>query len=262
LLGWPWNGLVSGLAIAKMLLRAADRNDAADALDDARIGWDGFRTARGNENALGKIIARELEQHLGGASDAVEADLRAATQDVADLFSRLGEDDQAVIGASTHPDQSLDYAKRHGGDQKRRLISERATPVFDHVLGVACVEFARLAPSFHLRSRGPFQILRQLPSLADDARRAAGGVDELLRREDRNAVAASLAATEDRAVLGRLVSDWTAAELGVHQPIIVDDKTGTTAYVLRDHDTKLREALAELKEPGARPRLITVVGTS
>ena len=40
------------------------------------------------------------------------------------------------------------------------------------------------------------------------------------------------------------------------------DKTGTTAYVLRDHDTKLREALAELKEPGARPRLITVVGTS
>jgi hypothetical protein len=51
-----WLGL--GLAIAKMLLRAADRSDAADALDDARIGWDGFLTARGNENALGKIIAR------------------------------------------------------------------------------------------------------------------------------------------------------------------------------------------------------------
>jgi hypothetical protein len=39
----------------------------------------------------------------------------------------------------------------------------------------------------------------------------------------------------------------------VHQTIIVDDKTGTTAYVLRDHDTKLREGLAELKESGGVP---------
>ena len=116
LLGWPWNGLVSGLAIAKMLLRAADRNDAADALDDARIGWDGFRTARGNENALGRSSP-------GSWSSTWEVPRR-----------------------------------------RSKLI---------------CGRQPQMSPTY--------------------------------------------------------------------------DKTGTTAYVLRDHDTKLREALAELKEPGARP---------
>ena len=108
-----------------MLLRAADRNDAADALDDARIGWDDFRTARGNENALGRSSP-------GSWSSTWEVPRR-----------------------------------------RSKLI---------------CGRQPQMSPTY--------------------------------------------------------------------------DKTGTTAYVLRDHDTKLREALAELKEPGARPRLITVVGTS
>ena len=75
-------------------------------------------------------------------------------------------------------------------------------------------------------------------------------------------VAASLAATEGRAVLGRRAGDWTPAELGVHRTIVVDDMTGPTPYVLRNHDTKLREALTELRQPGAGPQLVIVVGTS
>ena len=143
--------LALGLAVAKMLLRAADKENAADNIIDAQSGWAALRAARSNENALGKIIGKELEQRLVGGPDAVENDLRAAALDVADLFSRLADDDDALIAAATYSNQFLDYANKHGGDQKRRLISQRATPVFDHILEVTCGEFARLAPS----SSGP-----------------------------------------------------------------------------------------------------------
>jgi hypothetical protein len=263
-----WLGL--GLAVAKMLLRAADKSDTADALDDAHGGWSILRAARRQETALGKAIAEELKQHLGGASGAVEGDLRAAVQDVTDLLSRLAKDEDAVIAAATYPDQFLDYAKKHGGDQKRRLISERAALVLDRVLEAASAEFARLAPSSsRFVPSALAEILRQLPGIAEDAqqaaydaRRAADGVGQLLRRGDRDVVGASRAATDAGTRLGRPVPNWSPAELGVHATIVVDGVTGLTPYILRDHDIKLREALAELRQTGAPPRLVNVVGTS
>jgi hypothetical protein len=75
-------------------------------------------------------------------------------------------------------------------------------------------------------------------------------------------VGASRAATKAGARLGRLVPDWTPNKLGVHATIVVDGVTGLTPYVLRDHDAKLREVLAQMRQPAARARLVTVVGTS
>jgi hypothetical protein len=49
---------------------------------------------------------------------------------------------------------------------------------------------------------------------------------------------------------------------GVHATIVVNDFTTPTPYMRRKHDAKLREALSQLKQPNARPRLVTVVGTS
>jgi hypothetical protein len=97
--------LALGLAVAKMLLRAADKENAADTIIDAQSGWAALRAARSNENALGKIIGKELEQRLVGAPDAVENDLHAAAQGVADLFSRLADDDHALIAAATYSNQ-------------------------------------------------------------------------------------------------------------------------------------------------------------
>jgi hypothetical protein len=48
----------------------------------------------------------------------------------------------------------------------------------------------------------------------------------------------------------------------VHATIVVDGASGLTPYILRNHDTKLRQALIELRQPEARSRLLTVVGTS
>ena len=256
-----WLGL--GLALAKILLRAADKSDAADALDDAQGGWAALRAARPDETALGKAIAEELERHLGDVSGAVEADLRAAAQDVSDLLSHLAQDEDAVIAASTHPERFLDYATNHGGDQRRRLISERAALAFDRILEVTSAEFARLAPSSsRFLPAGLAEILRQLPTVADDARRAAAGIDQLLKRGEPNAVRDSRAATDAGSRLGRPVPDWTPAELGVHATVVVDGMIGLTSYILRDHDTKLRDALAQLRQPGTGARLVTVVGTS
>ena len=259
-----------GLAVSKMLLRAADESDAADALDDAREGWAVLRGFRRQETALGRLITDELQRQLGGISAEIEGDLRAAAQDVADLLSHLAGDEHAVIAAATYPDQFLDYAKKHGGDQKRRLISEPATLAFDRVLEAASAEFTRLVPSSsRFVPMALTDIVRQLPTIAEDARvavhysrRAADGVDRLVRGQDRDVVDASRAATDAGTRLGRPVPDWEPTKLGVHATIVVDGVTGLTPYILRSHDTKLRQTLAQLRQPGARPRLVTVVGTS
>jgi NACHT N-terminal Helical domain 1 len=223
-----WLGL--GLAVAKILLRAADKSDAADALDDAHGGWSILRAVGREETALGTAIAEELERHLGGTSGAVEGDLRAAAQDVADLLGRLAVDRDAVVAAVTNPDDFLAYAKEHGGNEKRRLMSERAALAFDRILGIAGAEFARLAPSSsRFLPSGLIEILRQLPVTADHAQqaaqhsqRAANGVDQLLKRGDRNVVGAARGATEAGKVVGQLVPDWAPAELGVRATIVVD----------------------------------------
>jgi hypothetical protein len=281
-----WVGV--GLAVAKVLLRAADQENVgggwaslrkagpniADALDDARTGWNdgwaGLRRAHLKRQSVGNAIATELKRHLRANSGADEEDLRYAADEVANLLNRLADDDAAVTVARASPDELLDYAKKYGGDTRRRLMSEGAALVHDRVLEVACGQFNRVAPSSsRFVNSALAEILRGQGDIAEDvhqaahhARRAANGVDRLLKHEQRDVVAAARAATDTGTVLGRPVRDWTPAELGVHPTIVVDDVTGLTPYVPRDHDANLRWALTELRQPGARPRLLTVVGTS
>jgi NACHT N-terminal Helical domain 1 len=167
-----WVGV--GMAVAKMLLRAADKENIADALDDASGGWAALRRVhRRDRSALEAVIANELEKDLGGASNAVEDDLRAAAQAVADLFNRLADDDDAVIVARIDPDQFLEYARKHGGNQERRLITLGAESTFDRILEMASAEFTRLAPgSSRFSDAALADIRRKLRTVAD-------GIDEL-----------------------------------------------------------------------------------
>jgi NACHT N-terminal Helical domain 1 len=162
------------MAVAKMLLRAADKENIADALDDASGGWAALRRVhRRDRSALEAVIANELEKDLGGASNAVEDDLRAAAQAVADLFNRLADDDDAVIVARIDPDQFLEYARKHGGNQERRLITLGAESTFDRILEMASAEFTRLAPgSSRFSDAALADIRRKLRTVAD-------GIDEL-----------------------------------------------------------------------------------
>jgi hypothetical protein len=141
-----------GLAVTKMLLRAADKQNVADSIGDAQQGWAALRALRRPKNALEQAITNELKRHLRATSGKDQADLRYAGEEVTNLLNDLADDDTAVTVAGTSPDTFFDYAKKHyakkhGGDQKRRLMSERAALAFDRILEVACDQFARLAPS-------------------------------------------------------------------------------------------------------------------
>jgi hypothetical protein len=255
--------LAVGLAVVKIVLRIADNENAADILDDVHGGLAPLRAA-GRQTAVAKSIAKELKQKLEGTSSEAEADLRAAARDVADLLNNL--DDGAVVALRTNPDRFLDHIKRHQGKKKRDWISQRAEDTFDNVLVAAVAELVRRTPSSSRFSDAALaQTQRQLPIIAADARQAqrySQQALEILRGENRNVVAASRAATRAGIRLARLVPDWAPAELGVHPTIVIDGVSGLTPYMLREHDMRLREALAELKQPDARPRLVTIVGTS
>jgi hypothetical protein len=50
--------------------------------------------------------------------------------------------------------------------------------------------------------------------------------------------------------------------LGVHPSIVVDGVGGLTPYLLRPHDSHVREALSKVLEPDARPLMLIVAGDS
>jgi hypothetical protein len=248
--------LAVGLAVGKILLRAADKENIADALDDARGGWAALRRDHSrDEAAMGAAIASELEKHLGGVSSAVEDDLRAAAQAVADLLNRLAKDDDAVIAARIHPDQFLDYARRHGGNRERRLIAEGAESAFDQILEVASAEFTRLAPgSSRFSDSALAEIVRQVRTVAAHALRAAEGMDELrsapyakawavldgLARRLREGVRSDLAAGDMRLELprhgerARLIKAMTnAGQQGSALVVTGEPDVGKSALTLR-----------------------------
>jgi hypothetical protein len=65
--------------------------------------------------------------------------------------------------------------------------------------------------------------------------------------------------------VGEPITAWAPSTLGVHDAITTHDTTNSqklTAYVLRDHDRRLRDSLIRLTHPNARSNLVLVVGTS
>jgi hypothetical protein len=215
-----------GLAVGKLLLRASGKPDMADAVGDAQEGWGWLRRSQRQPEVIGRAIADRLEKRLAAVTDRDEAqDLAATAQDVADLISRLADDDEAVRVAAAHPEQFLAYAKRQGGENLRRLTPEAATPLFDQILEAAATEFAALAPSSsRFASASLTEVLRQveaLPEIHENSRRAAEGVDQLLAvvPAQRARVREPVVSSPYRNLIAQ-VSGMTEAELVTQQRVV------------------------------------------
>lgn len=76
-----------------------------------------------------------------------------------------------------------------------------------------------------------------------------------------SATRASRGATSRGVIVGPPITEWAPSDLGVHASITVQDETGLTPYIAREHDQQLREHLARAAETGG-PTLVLVVGTS
>ena len=110
--------LVVAAAVTKLLLRANDLTDAADAIGDAQEGWGALRRLTGRPQQRDQLPARiagQLEQRLAGVGDLDRRqDLHATALDVAGLIERLADDNAALLQATTHPDQLHTYALDQG----------------------------------------------------------------------------------------------------------------------------------------------------
>jgi hypothetical protein len=180
-----WVVVPVAVAVTKLLLRASGEADTADAIGDVQEGWARLRRSQRKPDLIRTAIADRLESRLAAVTDGDEAqDLAATAQDVADLISRLADDNEAVRVAATHPERFLGYAKQHGGENLRQWTPEAATPLFDQILEAAATEFVTLAPSSsRFVSASLTEVLRQveaLPEIHENSRRAAEGVDQLL----------------------------------------------------------------------------------
>lgn len=273
--------LAIGSAIARLLLRASDMPDAADALTDTNEGWQALRTFRRGhaEDSIARAIEQRLSERLAGVKDPEHrGDLNAAASDVAQLIREIATSDAALLAAAREPEKFYRFALEHGGRRRRELTSERATPLFDQVLAAAADEYARLAPSSPrfapLALLEALDKLDSLPGIGEDARRAAEGIEEVKaqlaqlsirwRPPDEGTVAACLAATRAGEIQGAPIAGWNPSDLEVHTSITTDGEApaGLVPYVERDHDWDLRAHLSRMVEPASRPLLIIVVGTS
>ena len=115
--------LAVGFAVVKILLRIADKENAADILDDVHGGLASLRAA-GRQTALAESIAKELDQHLGGTSGEAEADLRAAAREPTAELGRL----VVVASPSGEPAAgsafSLDAITSLGRDVNNSIVIE------------------------------------------------------------------------------------------------------------------------------------------
>jgi hypothetical protein len=154
-----------GLALAKLLIRAADRPLRTEALNDAPEAWAAIRAAHHAEVALGSAIATRLEQGFGHASRVPDDDLRVAALGVANLLSRLAEDQDALNAAAYEPNKFAIYAREHALEHERWWTSDRDTSIFDLVLEASGIELARLVPtSWHFEPATLNEVIGQLPS--------------------------------------------------------------------------------------------------
>lgn len=185
--------LVVAAAVTKLLLRAHDQADSADAIGDAQEGWRALRRLTGRPQQRDQVtagIAGQLEQRLSGVRDLDRRqDLHATALDVAGLIERLADDNDALLQATTHPDQLHAYALDHGGTQLRADASEAAEPFFDQLLTAALDEYATLAPtSPRYQPAALTRILEHaelLPGIAkgiNDANAGIGRVEDQLGR--------------------------------------------------------------------------------
>jgi hypothetical protein len=271
-----------GIAIAKVVLRLGGDSDVADSITDL-VGQNGRNPkdqARENvEEALGAVIAQRLTERLPPGMKLDSTDFLAAAEDVKDLMFRLLTDEDATLAAVRDGANFKRWVLANGARGLRRKTSARAEPIFDAVLEAACDEFVRFAPSSSLLLsagiRAVLDKIEHIPDLADHVARIPQMSADLTLAalDDRDArlrtslpnwvVNASISATRAGRLVGRPVSEWTAAELGVHDSIDTPvPSSGLTDYILRSHDDRLRQLVEDVVERKGQSLFLLAVGTS
>ena len=286
--------LVLGVAIGKLLMRWADLNDTADALEDARAGF-GALQALGSMRATGPVgsaITELLEQRLAGVRDQDRRDqMKIAVLNVEEVFTDLTDAD--IVAAAQHPQGFPDYLARGPGGRLLRGTEDALTPFTRRLMDVGSAVFAEIAPRSGRFTTGALlrlldqvdAITASMTGLHDDlmaartelfaaSERVTERVEDLHTKTDRlldltaqshsspDPADASIRAARAGVVLGPPLMGWEPDQLGVHASITVNDETTLTPYTRRQHDRDLRTLLATFKEADARTGLILVVGTS
>ena len=86
---------VLGLAIGKLLLRCADLNDSADALEDAGAAARALKVLRSGKrrDQVTQVVSELIDDRLGGVSDPTRREqMRIAAGNVATVFDGLTDD--------------------------------------------------------------------------------------------------------------------------------------------------------------------------
>ena len=279
-----------GVAIGKLLLRWGEMNDTADALQDVWAGFGALRTLTGKkvENPVAAAITGLLEQRLVGVRDPERhQDMAIAVANVADLFTRLSDND--IRAAAQHPDGFPSYVVAGPGRTLLAHTEQAFTPFTAELISAGAEVFAELAPrSGRFAPAALVRLLNQvdaaLTGMDDLRQQITAARDELLAAQHRVverveelrpkldeilrmlgqpecAVQASRQATHAGHAVGDPIRAWDPGLLGVHASITVHDETTLTPYLARDHDQQLRQVL-EHAAASEQPSLVLVVGTS
>jgi hypothetical protein len=286
--------LALGVAIGKLLLRWADLNDTADALEDAHAGFGALRllSSKKATDPVSVAITQMLQERLTAVADqARRGQMRIAVLNVADLLTGLTDDDIRI--AAQHPQGFPDYLARGPGQGLLRQTEAALTPFTREVMHVGAEVFAELAPrSGRFAGAALLRLLDQVDTTAGGvaelhdeiaAVRAELAeatisvsarvdavhtkVDRLLEVVDRDgtthlAVGASVRITREGTPIGPPITDWDPAALGVHASITVCDEATLTPYITRTHDLRLRELLASFDQAIWGRRMVVVEGNS
>jgi|GEM_PF-3274887 len=286
--------LALGVAIGKLLLRWADLNDTADALEDAHAGFGALRllSSKKATDPVSVAITQMLQERLTAVADqARRGQMRIAVLNVADLLTGLTDDDIRI--AAQHPQGFPDYLARGPGQGLLRQTEAALTPFTREVMHAGAEVFAELAPrSGRFAGAALLRLLDQVDTTAggvaelhDEIAAVRADlveamisvsarvdavhtkVDRLLEVVDRDgtthlAVGASVRITREGTPIGPPITDWDPAALGVHASITVCDEATLTPYIARTHDLRLREVLASFDQAIWGRRMVVVEGNS
>ena len=173
---------VLGIAIGKLLLRWADLNDTADALEDTRAGFTALKALRLRKatDPVSAAISDVLEQRLAAGLEFSNPDqVEIAVLNVADVFDRLTDAD--IVAAAQHPRGFPGYLAAGPGRTLLDHTEKALTPFTREVMDVGAAVFAELAPRSGRFAAGA--LLR----LLDQVDTVGAGVTALHRKIDRNA---------------------------------------------------------------------------
>ncbi len=170
---------VLGLAIGKLLLRCADLNDSADALEDAGAAARALKVLRSGKrrDQVTQVVSELIDDRLGGVSDPTRREqMRIAAGNVATVFDGLTDD--ALRQAAQDPEAFPAWVLSGPGRSLVASTEEALTPLTEELISVGASVFAQLAPrSSSFTSAALVHLLRRV----DDLNGGVGEVHDLLQ---------------------------------------------------------------------------------